>query len=208
MRAISSFRREVGISAVSCIALLALRIRVSMSAIGSVSISSLLPTALGHAGDGAVVRELAQADPAEAELLEHRARAAALVAARVVAHLELRAALLLDDERRLGHALLIPSFVGCEREAEAAQECERLLVGRLRRGRDRDVETPDRRNRVVVDLREDDLLANTERVVAAAVERARVEAAEVADARQRDRDEPVEELVHPGAAQRHARADR
>src|SRR5215210_3823223 len=30
--------REVGISAVSCIALLALRIRVSMSAIGSVSI--------------------------------------------------------------------------------------------------------------------------------------------------------------------------
>jgi hypothetical protein len=37
-RAMSSFRREVGISAVSCSALLALRMRVSMSAIGSVSI--------------------------------------------------------------------------------------------------------------------------------------------------------------------------
>src|SRR5207344_2365228 len=90
--------------------------------------SSLLPAGLRHAGDGAVVRELAQADPAEAELLEHRARAAALVAARVVARLELGPALLLDDERRLGHALLIPSVVGCEREPEAAQECERLLV--------------------------------------------------------------------------------
>ena len=40
MRAISSFMREVGISALSCIALFALRIRVSMSATGSVSIAS------------------------------------------------------------------------------------------------------------------------------------------------------------------------
>src|ERR671914_483483 len=48
---------------------------------------------------------------------------------------------------------------------------------------------------VVVDLREDDLLADAERVVAAAVERARAQPAEVAQARQGDRDQPVEELV-------------
>ena len=39
MRAISSFSFEFGISARSCSALLALRMRVSMSATGSVSIS-------------------------------------------------------------------------------------------------------------------------------------------------------------------------
>src|SRR6476659_1446381 len=88
-RAISTFIRELGMVACSCSALLALRMRVSMSAIGSVSTSSLLPTGLRHAGDRALVRELAQANAAEAELLEHRARAAALVAARVVPHLEL-----------------------------------------------------------------------------------------------------------------------
>src|SRR6266545_8185550 len=100
-----SFSREVGIVAVSCNALLALRIRVSMSAIGSVSISqtsipisntirgkcaafsTALPGALGHAGDHARVGELPQADPAEPELLEDRARTPAPVAARVGANL-------------------------------------------------------------------------------------------------------------------------
>src|SRR5919202_5893026 len=86
MRAISCLRREVGISTRSCIALLALRIRASMSATGSVSIARLLPRALGHAGDHTLVRELPQADPAEAELAEDGARAPAAVAARVVAH--------------------------------------------------------------------------------------------------------------------------
>src|SRR5262249_48146698 len=61
---------------------------------------------------------------------------------------------------------------------------------------------------VVVDLREDDLLADADRVVAAPVERLRREAPEVADARDRDRDEPVEELPHAVAAQRDARTDR
>src|SRR5919204_1986511 len=83
-RAISSFMREVGISTRSCIARFALRIRASMSAIGSVSIARLLPGTLGHAGDHALVGELAQTDPAEAELPEYRARAAAAVTARVV----------------------------------------------------------------------------------------------------------------------------
>src|SRR5215211_3235420 len=102
MRAISSFWREVGISALSCNALLALRMRVSMSAIGSVSMV-LLPARLGHARDLTVVRELTQADPAEAELPVHSARPAAAPAARVLPHLEARRALLLVDERLLSH---------------------------------------------------------------------------------------------------------
>src|SRR6476660_4006210 len=103
MRAISSLRRECGISVRSCSALLALRMRVSMSATGSVSISLLLPRALRHAGDHALVGELAQADTAEPELLEHGARATAAVAAGVVAHLVLRGAGGLHPQGRLGH---------------------------------------------------------------------------------------------------------
>src|SRR5918996_3497789 len=106
MRAISTFIRDVGIWARSCSAWLALRMRVSMSAIGSVSIVSLLllPGALGHAGDHALVGELPQADPAEPELLVDRARTAAPAAARVGAGLELRRALPLRDHRLLGHS--------------------------------------------------------------------------------------------------------
>src|SRR5215471_4646770 len=102
-RAISTFILELGMVACSCSALLALRMRVSMSAIGSVSTSSLLPARLRHAGNRALVRELAQTDAAEAELAEDRTRPAAPVAARVVAHLELLRSPLFDDERRLRH---------------------------------------------------------------------------------------------------------
>ena len=48
-----------------------------------------LPARLRHAGDHALVRDLAQADPAEAELAEVRARATAPLAAVVVACLVL-----------------------------------------------------------------------------------------------------------------------
>src|SRR5262245_41268846 len=100
--------REVGIVVESCIALLALRMRVSMSAIGSVCMS--LPARFGHAGDLTLVRELAQTDPAEAELPEHRARPAAAVAARVLARLEARDSLGLRDQGLLCHYSLLPSL--------------------------------------------------------------------------------------------------
>src|SRR5690349_3406695 len=151
-----------------------------MSAIGSVSISCLLPAALGHAWNGALMCQLAQADPAQLELLVDGPRPAAPVAPRVRLGLVLRRPLLLDAEGGLGHAL-VPSTLGGERQAEVAQERTRLLV-RFSRRRDCDVETPDRLHAVVVDLREDDLLLDAERVVAAAVERIGVEAPEVADA--------------------------
>src|SRR5436190_595312 len=181
--------------------------RVSMSAIGSVSTASLLPAGLRHARDGALVRVLGQEDAAQAELANDRARPAAPVAARVVADLVLLRPLLLDDEARLRHLVLLPPVaVAAQRQAEGLEERAGGLVG-LGARRDRHVEAADLLDVVVVDLRKDDLLAHAERVVAAPVERARVEPAEVPDARQRDRDQPVEELVHAGAAQRDARAD-
>src|SRR5579862_866210 len=116
----STFMRELGMTALSWSALLAFRIRVSMSAMGSVSIGS--PARFRHAGDGALVRELAQADAAEAELAEHRARATAAVAARVSAHLVLRRAALLDDQALLGHyCSLLPSPNGRPRACSSAR---------------------------------------------------------------------------------------
>src|SRR2546428_1648984 len=102
--------------------------------------------------------------------------------------------------------LLLPS-VRREGHAEPAQKRQPVLV-RLRRGRDRDCEAANLLDVVVVDLREDDLLPDAERVVTAPVERPRAQAAEVPNARERNRNQSVEKLIHAYAAQRHARADR
>src|SRR5271163_908284 len=104
---------ECGSVTSSWYAELALRRRVKKSAIGSVIVMTavlpssqrfparilqraccapvlgLLPTALLHAGQLAGVRHLAQADPAQSELAEHRVRTAAPSAAGVAAHREL-----------------------------------------------------------------------------------------------------------------------
>src|SRR5204862_714108 len=135
-------------------------------------------TRFGHARNDALMRELPQADPAEAELAEDGTRTSTAVAARVVARLEPMRAGLLDAKRCLGHAVLLLPSVRRERHAEAAQQRERLVVV-LGGGRDRDVEAADLLDVVVVDLREDDLLADAERVVAPTVERARAQPAEV-----------------------------
>src|SRR5271170_1892384 len=101
MRASSAFWREAGISTVSCEAWIALRIRVRKSAMGSVIDMGWLrlPRGLRHAGDLALVRHLAQADPTEAELAVHRAGTAAAVAAAVRARLEFCGARLPDALR-------------------------------------------------------------------------------------------------------------
>src|SRR5919197_4011423 len=100
-RAISSLTREVGIWAVSCSALLSLRIRASMSAIGSVSIAS--PGTLGHARDHARVGEIAQADPAQPELPVDGTRSAAPVAPVVAPRPEALRTPGLGDQGLLGH---------------------------------------------------------------------------------------------------------
>src|SRR6266516_1131952 len=108
MRAISALNRDAGASTASCWACSALRIRVRKSAVVSVIVMGrrLLPARLRHPRDHALVRELAQADPADAELPVHRAGPAAATAAGVPAGLELGRAPLAHHLRGLGHVLL------------------------------------------------------------------------------------------------------
>src|SRR6185369_12018113 len=92
----SAFKRDAGMSTRVCLAVTALRIRDSMSAIGSVIFSTLsfprsaLPAALRHAGDVAFQREFPEAKAAERELPHVSTRAAAQVAAVAQSDLELR----------------------------------------------------------------------------------------------------------------------
>src|SRR5207248_7076124 len=94
-----------------------------------------------------------------------------------------------------------------EREAERPQERATLLVVGCG-GADGDVHAAHRVDLVVVDFREDQLLGDAERVVAATVERVGVHAPEVADAGDGDADEPVVELPHPVAPARDLGSDR
>src|SRR6185437_13131723 len=93
-----------------------------------------------------------------------------------------------------------------ERHPEMLQEGAPLLVG-LGRGHEADVQTLDRVDLVVVDLGEDDLLLEAERVVPLAVERLARDALEVARPGERDGDEAVEELPHAVPAEGDHRAD-
>src|SRR5579872_3258937 len=106
MRARFSFSLELGMRTVSFMAVLALRMRVSMSAMGSVMVigaSLPSPARLGHSGDLPGVDQHPEADPTQSELAEHGTGPAATPAAGVAPHLELGRALLLLDECLLGH---------------------------------------------------------------------------------------------------------
>src|SRR5947209_7156402 len=104
MAANASFNFDDGMRTVSCMATFPFRMRVSMSATGSVIVIGGLPSParLGDAGNLAGVHHLAEADAAEPELAEHRARPSAPPAAGVGPHPELGLALLLLHESLLG----------------------------------------------------------------------------------------------------------
>src|SRR3954447_17738474 len=91
---------------VSCMATLPLRIRVSMSAMGSVIVIGAPPSParLRHTGYLTRMREVAQTDSAQPELAEHGARPPTPATPGVGLHLVLRLALLLLDECLLGHS--------------------------------------------------------------------------------------------------------
>src|SRR5215213_4170422 len=112
----ATFCFDDGIFTWSCIAVLALRTRVSMSAMGSVIMagSSPSPTALRQAGDLAGVGQLAQAHAAEAELAEHGTGPTAATATGVGAHLELGLRGGLVDQCLLCHLayFLLPPRIG------------------------------------------------------------------------------------------------
>src|SRR5207245_11369160 len=105
--AMRTLSREQGMSTFSCSARLALRIRVSRSAIGSLRIRPL-PARLHDARNLALERHLAEAEPAHLELPEVAARTAAQLAPRIGARRKLRFPLRFHDERGLGHAKLLP----------------------------------------------------------------------------------------------------
>src|SRR5438128_12414775 len=88
-----------------------------------------------------------------------------------------------------------------ERHAKTSEQRAPLFVG-LRRGHDRDLEPAQTVDLVVLDLGEHELLLETERVVAAPVEAPLRDALEVTDARERDREELLEEVPHLQTAKR------
>src|SRR5579871_1895766 len=106
IRAIACFVRDAGTSTVLWFAVLALRMRVSISAIGSVidMCSSPSPRRLRHARHDAGVRVLPKADAAHRKLAQIAARPPADPAPVVAAHLELRRATRLDDQTGLCHS--------------------------------------------------------------------------------------------------------
>src|SRR5579862_6718541 len=105
MRARFSLSFELGIFTVSCMAVLAFRMRVSMSAMGSVMVmaSPPSPARLRHAGDLPGVDQLPQADTAQPELAVDGLGPATSAAPGVAPDLELGRALLLLDQCLLGH---------------------------------------------------------------------------------------------------------
>src|SRR5512141_2368969 len=113
--------RERGTRTFSWRALEPFRMRVSMSAMGSVKLiaRSPLPARLDDAGDLALQRALAEADAAHLELAQVRAGPAAQRAAVVLTHLELQLALRLRHLGKLGHRYLLTDGTACRGGAGA-----------------------------------------------------------------------------------------
>src|SRR3954469_20806793 len=106
MRAISRLNFESASTTSSWAAMIPLRMRVRKSAIGSV-IDMRSPARLRHAGDEALVRELAQADAAQPELAVDRTRAPTAPAAAVRPRGVLGRAVGPHDHGCLGHLLSV-----------------------------------------------------------------------------------------------------
>src|SRR5438034_7241853 len=196
-----------------CPAWQALRTRVSMSATGSVRFIlgvRPVPAGLAYAGDLAAEGELPEAEATQLELAQRAATATAALAAVVAAHLELRRSLDLLDPALLRHAISSghrDRGLAPERHAQFLEQRQRGIVA-PGAGHEGDVHPVDALDFVVVDLGEDHLLLEADRVVAPAVEALGRQPAEVAHPRHSHADEAVQKLVHARAAQRHAAPDR
>src|SRR5919106_296991 len=203
---------DAGITTSSCMADDALRIRVSMSAIGSV-IDIRSPTRLRDPGDLAVVGHLPETQAAQTEPPVDRTGPPASLASRVGAHLELGLAIRLLAQSLLSHySPTSQNHLLSKGETEGSEKCSAALVV-VCGGDDGDVHPPRCVHVVIVDLRENKLLGYAEAVVTLAVEGPGVEAAEVADSREHDRQQPVEEVPHvitpqgDGGSDRHPLTD-
>src|SRR3990170_3421868 len=205
MRAISRLVRDAGTTTSVWRARDALRTRVSMSAIGSEMFIGPLPARLGDARQLAQERALPEADAAEREPPDKGSGPAAHGAAVVALDLVLGGPLCLGDHRFLGHVSPSPRLRG-EGHAEEFEKLLRFLVG-LRRRHDADLQPAETVHLVVVDLGKCELLPHAQRVVAPAVERPAGDPPEVADARQGEGGQAIQEVPHPLAAEGDLGAD-
>src|SRR4030065_260150 len=131
MWAMAAFIFELGIETEVCPASSPLRMRVSRSAIGSVTLidypSPRLPRRLSHAGEVPLQGLFTEADAAQLEPAHVAARAAAHAAA--MAHLNLVfAAGFANHNRSLSHSLAFP-----EGHAQQLEQAPRLGIVRRRR---------------------------------------------------------------------------
>src|SRR5580700_4856232 len=217
MRAISAFSLEAGTSTFGWRAWIAFRTRVSMSAMGSLVIF-LLPqpyqlafTTPGispfraswrkHKRQMPNLRRNARGRPQRQQRLRCRHRSLGVFALRATSSLISRAIFAVVDISLLLTALLP------ERHSHLAQQRHTLGV-RARRGGDGYIHALGLFDLGVIDFRENQLVLDSQRVIAAAVEALRGNAAEVADAGQSHIHQPVEKLVHAVAAQCYHAADR
>src|ERR1700683_540591 len=204
MRANSIFSFEEGISTRECFAREPFRIRVNKSAMGSVVILPSLPASLHHAGNFSLERVPSETDAAHFKLAEKPARTSADPATVPVTDLVLQLLLHLRELTGTRHALSLS--LRPERNAKQLQQLAPFLVVSCRGG-DGDVHTFDFVHPGVIDLRENQLVLNADSVIAAAVERIRRQPFKVANARQNNRREAVEEFIHSLAAQGDHAAD-
>src|ERR1043166_9096147 len=190
-----SFTREPGTSMLSLPARMALRMRVRRSAIGSVIAMGLTPSParLDQSGDMPLAGVIPETDAAHAKTAEKCARAAAQRTAVVLPHLELIRPFCLYPKTCLGQR--IPPTLSRERHPEVLEQRSALIIA-LRRRHNGNREAARFVDFVGHDLGKDDLVAEPERIIAAAVERLGRNPFEVAHARQRRVNEAVEELVH------------
>src|SRR5438045_9673497 len=100
----------------------------------------------------------------------------------------------------------LTSALRSKRHSPRLQKRARLIVI-ARRGHNRDVHAAQLVDLIEIEFREDQLLANSDRIITAAVESFRRNTPKIPHARQRYRHEPIKEFVHLLAAQRDHDAD-
>src|SRR5260370_12639335 len=203
MRAMSVLSFDTGTSTRWCLAAAALRRRVRKSAMGSVCII-LLPARFHYARDFSAQRHATETDAAHLEFANVPACAAAAAGTVGHAYFELGLLASLGDLCCACHLLSRPSFA--KRNPEPLQQLAALLVVCCR-CRQRDVHALDLVHAGVINLREDQLVLEAKRVVAAAIESVRGQAAEVAHARQHRVAQAGEKFVHAVATQSDGAAD-
>src|SRR5580692_7760012 len=215
MRAISAFNLEAGTSTFGWRACIAFRTRVSMSAMGSLVISSptqpyqLALTTPGispfnaswrkHRRQMPNLRRNARGRPQRQQRLRWRPGSlaipglfwafAAMDSRRIVSSLMSLAIFAVVDISLLFNALLP------ERHSHLAQQRHALGV-RARRGGDGYIHALGLFHLGVIDLRENQLVLDSQRIIAAAVEALGGNTAEIADTRQSHVHQAVEKLVH------------